>query len=162
MPQQDFIPVIWMEVVRTCSTGVYFYMLRSDGKTKYCMVRFICTHQTTKIMTSIHPWPKGWQQQAGFCNMDVGPIAGGPSPVGEKMDDGTSEEVQEKDEDVCALFATSVPRDIWANPSLAALAGLIDEDEDQKDESANQAERGILYMLLIYPRITVALYSLAG
>eukprot|EP00903_Cladosiphon_okamuranus_P016105 g14864.t1 len=66
---------------------------------------------------------------------------GGPTTF-QKMDDGTSEEVQEKDENVCALFATSVPRDIWANPSLAALAGLIDEDEEQNDESTGQAEQG--------------------
>lgn len=69
--------------------------------------------------------------------------------MGDKMDDGSSEEVQEKEEDVCALFATSMPRDIWANPSLAALAGLIDEDEDQKDNSNSQAEEGTLIMPLM-------------
>lgn len=70
--------------------------------------------------------------------------------MGDKMDDGPSEEVQEKEEDVCALFATSMPRDIWANPSLAALAGLIDEDEDQKDNSNSQAEEGTLIMPLMF------------
>lgn len=74
--------------------------------------------------------------------MDMGPTAGGPPAVAENMGDGTSGEAREKDEPVCALFATSMPRDIWANPSLAALAGLIDEDEDQNDES--QAEQGNL------------------
>lgn len=66
------------------------------------------------------------------------------------MDDGTRQggaKEQENDGggdgdgDVCALFATSTPRDIWANPSLAAIAALIDEDEDQKQES-NEAEEG--------------------
>lgn len=80
----------------------------------------------------------------------------------EKMDDGTSEEMREKDEDVCALFATSMPRDIWANPSLAALAGLIDEDEDQKDESTSQAEQGNLKYAVerTDPRITLAAHML--
>lgn len=82
--------------------------------------------------------------QVEICKMDREPTARKPSPVGEKMDDGTSEEIQGKDEDVCALFATSIPRDIWANPSLAALAGLIDEDEDQNDERISQAEQGSL------------------
>lgn len=82
-----------------------------------------------------------------LCEMDIVP-AGGRSPVGEKMDDGPSEEVQEKEEDVCALFATSMPRDIWANPSLAALAGLIDEDEDQKDRSSSQDKQGSLMVYM--------------
>lgn len=73
------------------------------------------------------------------------PTAGGPGGAssGDKMDDGTKkeEEEQENDGDVCALFAMSTPRDIWANPSLAALAALIDEDEDQKEESI-EAEQG--------------------
>lgn len=43
-------------------------------------------------------------------------------------------EEQEKEE-VCALFATTAPRDIWANPSLAAIAALIDEDEEQEEDS---------------------------
>lgn len=90
--------------------------------------------------------------------MDVGPTTGGSSHAGEKMDDGASEEMQEKEEDVCALFATSMPRDIWANPSLAALVGLIDEDEDQKDESISQAEQGNLrYVVdIVDPRMTLA------
>lgn len=52
-------------------------------------------------------------------------------------------EEQEKEEE-CALFATSAPRDIWANPSLAAIAALIDEDEEQKEES----RRGMYVLLL--------------
>lgn len=50
------------------------------------------------------------------------------------------EQENDGDGDVCALFATSTPRDIWANPSLAAIAALIDEDEDQKQEESNEAE----------------------
>lgn len=74
----------------------------------------------------------------------------GSSPKGHKMDDGTrqggkEQEQQENEGDgnVCALFATSTPRDIWANPSLAAIAALIDEDGDQKKES-NEAEQGMI------------------
>ncbi|CAB1102086.1 unnamed protein product [Ectocarpus sp. CCAP 1310/34] len=55
------------------------------------------------------------------------------------MDHGTVEE-QEKDEDVCALFATSMPRDVWANPSLAALAAMIDEDAEEKEKQVDGQE----------------------
>lgn len=66
--------------------------------------------------------------------------------MGEKMDCDASKEIEAKDEDVHALFATSMPRDIWANPSLAALAGLIDEDEE-REENVKQAEQGNLNVL---------------
>lgn len=56
------------------------------------------------------------------------------------MDHGTVEE-QEKDEDECALFATSMPRDVWANPSLAALAAMIDEDAEEKGESGEAGKK---------------------
>lgn len=67
--------------------------------------------------------------------MDVEPAAesSASSYSGGKMDHGAVEE-QEKDEDVCALFATSMPQDVWANPSLAALAAMIDEDVEEKGE----------------------------
>eukprot|EP00752_Nemacystus_decipiens_P011323 g10062.t1 len=58
------------------------------------------------------------------------------------MIDDLSEEIQEQEENVCALFATSMPRDIWTNPSLAALAGLIDEDEDHRDKTNGEAAQG--------------------
>ncbi|CAN0049506.1 unnamed protein product [Pylaiella littoralis] len=79
--------------------------------------------------------------------MDIEPTAGGSgaSPKGRPIGDGTRQESKEGEQgnnrDVCALFATSAPRDIWANPSLAAIAALIDEDEDQKKES-DKAEPG--------------------
>ncbi|CAM9559162.1 unnamed protein product [Hapterophycus canaliculatus] len=83
--------------------------------------------------------------------MDVQPTSSSrdtsASLAGEKMDemgDGRGAgEAPENEEDVCALFATTMPRDVWANPSLAALAALIDEDEEAKQESgeAKQGEK---------------------
>ncbi|CAM9205650.1 unnamed protein product [Scytosiphon promiscuus] len=71
---------------------------------------------------------------------------GAPSP-GQNVDDGkglaqvAENDENENDNDVCALFATAMPRDVWANPSLAALAALIDEDQEAKQE-ASEDDRG--------------------
>lgn len=37
-----------------------------------------------------------------------------------------------------ALFVTSMPRDLWANPSLGALAALIDEAHDEENHENDQ------------------------
>lgn len=43
----------------------------------------------------------------------------------------TNESRQEDQDDTPALFMTTVPKDVWANPSLAALAALIDETNEE-------------------------------
>lgn len=48
-------------------------------------------------------------------------------------------QAEETSDDTPALFVTTMPRDIWANPSLGALAALIDETEDDK----HSAEQGV-------------------
>lgn len=49
---------------------------------------------------------------------------------------------EEDEDDMPALFMTTMPRDVWANPSLGALAALIDEglDEGDKDTAATQGK----------------------
>ena len=52
--------------------------------------------------------------------------------------------------DTPALFVTSMPRDLWANPSLGALAALIDEDHEEhqdrgcQDEGEDGPDEGII------------------
>lgn len=38
--------------------------------------------------------------------------------------------------DTPALFVTGMPRDVWANPSLGALAALIDEADEEQQQGA--------------------------
>lgn len=41
---------------------------------------------------------------------------------------------EEENDDTPALFVTTMPRNIWANPSLGALAALIDEDDEDEGD----------------------------
>lgn len=58
----------------------------------------------------------------------------------EPSEDAASEndlrETQNSDEseEVCPLFMTGLPKDFTANPALAALASLQDEEYDQEDK----------------------------
>ena len=65
----------------------------------------------------------------------------GESADGKKGDnvDGRREE---DEDDMPALFMTTMPRDVWANSSLGALAALIDEglDDGDKDTAAAQGK----------------------
>lgn len=45
----------------------------------------------------------------------------------------------EETDDTPALFVTTMPQDIWANPSLGALAALIDESNEEQMNGANGA-----------------------
>lgn len=49
---------------------------------------------------------------------------------------------EEDEDDMPALFMTTMPRDVWANPSLGALAALIDEglEEGDKDTATTQGK----------------------
>lgn len=47
---------------------------------------------------------------------------------------------EEDDDDMPALFMTTMPRDVWANPSLGALAALIDEGLDEGDKDTASAQ----------------------
>lgn len=50
-----------------------------------------------------------------------------------------SEDLGDDDEsNTPALFVTSMPRDVWANPSLGALAALIDEAHDEENHGGGQ------------------------
>lgn len=47
---------------------------------------------------------------------------------------------EEDEDDMPALFMATMPRDVWANPSLGALAALIDEGLDEGDKDAAAAQ----------------------
>lgn len=66
-------------------------------------------------------------------------------------DAASTEKVHSEGEDdgdqTPALFVTSMPRDVWANPSLGALAALIDEANEQQD--GDEVHQGTI-MIIIY------------
>lgn len=68
--------------------------------------------------------------------MELEPVKAVEIPSGCAME---SQRGQQEDSDhTPALFMTSMPRDLWANPSLGALAVLIDEAEGEEDFEAEQ------------------------
>lgn len=74
--------------------------------------------------------------------MDVDPPGAGGNSAGRAGGMNGQREVEGVD-DTPALFMTSMPRDVWANPSLGSLAALIDEAQDEENKDAGQGAKHV-------------------
>lgn len=54
------------------------------------------------------------------------------------MGAAVTEDLGDDESNTPALFVTTMPRDLWANPSLGALAALIDEAHDEENRGGDQ------------------------